>query len=228
MRLATESSSSEEQERLREMASKLRQEAQAMEEQLKSTRSTERMTPDASTSEPQYTRLGGSLWTIQYRFSSQPKDEEDEDPSSGKPVILPNYSGKLTIRLREDGFTDIVRHEPMGILGTVEIRKVWGWDKEYSQDDDMDYLLFSMDVALPDTDPKLPSAEERYYLQARVETDEQNKKNAITLKDGTVTCKKDVAEKTEGLWSLFKVAGILSEFRYVGNFAARPSLDDES
>ena len=39
-----------------------------------------------------------------------------------------------------------------------------------------------------------------------------------TLKDGIITVKNDLSERTKDVWRLFSVAGILLEFRYVGSF----------
>jgi hypothetical protein len=110
----------------------------------------------------------------------------------------------------------------------IKVVKIWGWDQETSNEDNMDYLLFSMDVTFPDTDPDLPSQTQRYYFQARIDRDNNsssnnNINNNIVLRDGTITVKKDVAETTKGRWGLFNVAGILSQFRYCGDFLAKPS-----
>jgi hypothetical protein len=102
--------------------------------------------------------------------------------------------------------------------------KVWGWDEEASPEDDQNYLLFSVDVVVPKTDPtKLANQKERYYFQARIDRSSSSD-NSIQLQDGTVTVKKDVAEKTNGGWGFFQVAGILTEFVYVGDFVAKPSI----
>ena len=83
-----------------------------------------------------------------------------------------------------------------------------------------------MDVKLPASDPDLPSQTERYYFQARV--DDETPNGGIALSDGTITVKKDVAEQTKGRWGLFNVAGILSQFRYCGDFVAKPSSSTPS
>jgi hypothetical protein len=132
-------------------------------------------------------------------------------------MVIPNYSGKLTVLLKGDGYSEL---KSIADGGKITITKVWGWDEENSQEDNQQYLLFSMDVLLPDSDPKLPGAKERYYFQARVG---RNDRGAIGLTEGTVTVKKDVAERTKGMWGMFQVAGILSQFRYVGDFIAKPS-----
>jgi hypothetical protein len=88
--------------------------------------------------------------------------------------------------------------------------------------------LFSIDVVVPKTDPtKLANQKERFYFQARVDRSSSSSStsdNSIELQEGTVTVKIDVAEKTNGRWGLFQVAGILTEFVYVGDFVAKPSI----
>ena len=63
---------------------------------------------------------------------------------------------------------------------------------------------------------------ERCYFKARIDDDDNKDTGIITLSDGTVRVKKDVAEKTKGMWGLFQVGGILTQFRYVGDFIAKP------
>lgn len=204
----------DDEESLLDRASKLRKEAELLEQQVSEKRlSTAASTPRAIPA-PKITQLDDSVWTLSYRFSSQPKDENED-------VIIPNYSGKLSLKLKQDGYSDLISHECTG--NQLVISKIWGWDKEDSQkDDDGDYLLFSMDVTLPKTDPKLPSVKERYYFQARI--DKNLPTQEITLQEGTITVKKDISERTKGVWGIFSVAGILTEFRYVGDFSARPTV----
>jgi hypothetical protein len=198
----------DERQRLLDKAKKLRDEAQILEGEV-------RNKPTPASSEPQtpaiplkVTDLKDSTWKISYRFSSQPKDDEED-------VVLPNYSGKLTLLLKADGYSEIISTAD----DRLQIVKVWGWDEEYSQEDEQQYVLFSMDVQLPESDPKLPDTKERYYFQARID---RTTGGEISLGDGTVTVKKDVSEKTNGMWGLFQVAGILTQFRYVGDFIAKP------
>lgn len=142
-----------------------------------------------------------------YRFSSEPTS--DDDDGSDKPI---NYSGKLTLTFRTDGYTDLISHEPSG-TPSLDITKVWGWDEEVSSEDDERYVLFSVNT-------KSSSGEtERFYWQARIDT---NQKNEITLADGTVTVKKNV-EPPGGFWGIFNGGGILAQFRYVGNFGGKPT-----
>lgn len=206
---------------LLERARILREEAASLERKL---RKDQPLRPAEAIPAPpmEVTDLGESTWIVSYRFSSQPKDDEknnsNDDQTQGTTTLLPNYSGKVTLRLREDGYTDLVSPSEANKL---VISKVWGWDEEYSQEDQQQYLLWSMDVRIPDSDPLLPGATERYYFQARI--DREGSKGVIALRDGTVTVKKDVAEKTKGRWGLFQVGGILTQFRYVGDFVAKPA-----
>jgi hypothetical protein len=207
-----------EQQQFLEKARALRDEAQQLETTLRETK------PKSSVDVPtilkpplKITDLKDSIWVLSYRFSSQPKDDNENDNNT---IILPNYSGKVTLRLKEDGYSELLSLAD----DKLQIPKIWGWDEEYSSDDEQEYLLFSMDVKIPKSDPsKLSDQTERFYFQARIDKDEAD--GAIVLQDGTVTVKKDVAEKTKGMWGLFKVAGILTEFRYVGDFVAKPSSE---
>jgi hypothetical protein len=194
-------------------ASKLRKEAELLQQQVSEKRLSTAASAPRAIPDSKITQLDDSVWTLSYRFSSQPKDEDDD-------VIIPNYSGKLTLKLKGDGYSDLMSHECTG--NQLLISKIWGWDKEDSQkDDDETYLLFSMDVTLPETDPKLPSIKERYYFQSRI--DQNPSTQEIILQEGTITVKKDISARTNGVWGLFSVGGILTEFRYVGDFSARPS-----
>ena len=215
---ASKNDDGDENKKLLEKARLLREEASQLEDKLRETAPARIVEDAASTSVAplKITNLSESLWTLSYRFSSQPKDDDDDD--SMKAVVLPNYSGKVTIRFLGDGYSELVdQSEDSKIM----VKKVWGWDEEYSREDEQQYLLFSMDVTFPKTDPILPGQSERYYFQARIDRSESDQR--ITLAEGTVTCKKDIAEKTKGRWGLFQVAGILTQFRYVGDFVAKPS-----
>jgi hypothetical protein len=238
-------SDSDDGESLRDRALKLRQEAELLQQQVSAKRlATAAATPSTISAPPIITQLADSIWTLSYRFSSQPKPK-DEDDDDG--ILIPNYSGKLTLKLKRDGYSDLISHESTGNQPPLVISKIWGWDQEDSQttnaptaDEKETYLLLSMDVTLPATDPKLPSVKERYYLEARIGLDQdlskskskskssQSKAKAITLQQGTITVKKDISERTKGVWGFFSVAGILTEFRYVGDFSARPSREGPS
>ena len=219
-------------------ASKLREEAELLQRELEEAKRSKIGTsrPQASDDrvgkslpQPTYKQLRDSTWTVIYRFSSQPSKDDDgsDEGSSGEKSRNVYYSGSFNIYFKGDGYSELVSHEPTGgtssTSNAVEIVKVWGWDKETSNDDGLDYILWSMDVKLPKIDPKLPSQTERFYLQARVD---QNKapQEGLSLKDGTITVKQDIADRTGGIWGLFSVKGILSEFKYVGEFATRPTM----
>lgn len=211
---SSEDSPSKESSDLLERAQKLREEALRLEQNLRENRpSTNRKNdaaPDAAKPAAAPTELEDSTWTFSYRFSSQPKEDEDADE-----IILPNYSGKLTIRLTPDGYSEVVSNEE----NQLRIGKVWGWDEEYSREDQKKYLLFSMDVQFPKTDPLMSERIERCYLQARVDRDPID--GTIALNEGTVTVKKDISNKTRGMWGIFQVSGILTQFRYVGDFSSK-------
>ena len=57
------------------------------------------------------TDLADSKWTISYRFSDQPEsrsttnDDNNNDNDDIKRIF---YSGKVTIQLRSDGYTDLL------------------------------------------------------------------------------------------------------------------------
>ena len=204
-------SSSDEAERLKQSASKLREEAEAMRQELDDARPRTKA-PSSSVLQPSppvtYTDLKDSSWTFTYRFSKEPTSDDDGDEKKDDKQARVNYSGKLTVTLRADGYTDIISHEPLG-SPALNISKVWGWDEEVSNEDDLRYLLFSVNTKSP---------EERFYWQARID---RNQKNEIALADGTVTIKKNV-EPPGGFWGLFNGRGILVQFRTVGNFGGKP------
>ena len=200
---------------LLEQAKRLREEADALEQQVGSSRA-ERQQQTITPETIQVTDLKNSIWTISYRFSRQPETEDTKNQETDK--IITNYPGRITLQFRSDGYTDILS---TGNDDQLEIQKVWGWDKEYSQDDDQYYLLFSMDFLFPES---TNSQSERYYFQARVDTTNTEKGlSVLKLSDGTVTVKRDVSERTKGVWGFFSVTGILTEFRQVGSFVAKPT-----
>ncbi|KAG7354790.1 hypothetical protein IV203_004146 [Nitzschia inconspicua] len=174
----------------------------------------------------EYTELENSIWTISYRFSSQPPLENNDNYNKKDSNAMPFrtfYSGNFRIRLKDDGYSEYLSTELDFSSSKSDIRivKIWGWDKETSNEDRQDYLLFSMDLKLPGSDPDLPNQTERYYFQARIDWGTPKGKSILQLRDGTITVKKDVAEQTKGRWGLFNVAGILSQFRYCGDFIAK-------
>lgn len=211
---------------LLEKARKLREEASLLEDNLRSTASPS-LSPkfEAAQLAVRNTVLEGSIWTLSYRFSSEPTPKR-ENKNSNKAIADPPrvfYSGKVTILLKQDGYSELleVENRKDATENDIRVTKVWGWDKETSNEDDLDYLLFSMDVRFPASDPSSPDTTDRCYWQARIETDSTGD-GSISLKEGTITIKKDVTESTGGMWGLFNVAGILTEFRYCGDFVAKP------
>lgn len=219
---------------LLEKARILREEASLMEDNLRAATSSATASLSAIADAPVAIvinkQLEDSIWTLSYRFSSQPAPKEsNKDNNNETPTPMTFYSGKLNILLKADGYSEriIAKENTEANTNTskentdIEIVKIWGWDRETSNEDDLDYLLFSMDVQFPASDPDLSNKKERYYFQARVEQDTNDK--SIALKEGTITVKKDVTEKTGGMWGLFNVAGILTEFRYCGDFVGKAS-----
>mmetsp|Transcript_2133 Transcript_2133/g.3278 ORF Transcript_2133/g.3278 Transcript_2133/m.3278 type:complete len:120 (+) Transcript_2133:654-1013(+) len=103
-------------------------------------------------------------------------------------------------------------------VAEAEIVKVWGWDEEVSQEDDKRYVLFSMDV-----NTNQPQSPQRVYFQARIDSVNNNDQE-IVLKEGTVTIKQDLAETKKMMnFGFFSPKGILAQFRYVGDFVAKPA-----
>lgn len=160
-----------------------------------------------------------------YRFANEPLNNNDDDDDKDK-VPRKSYGGKLQIRLRGDGYTDIIQSASSGDddnINAASFTKVWGWDIETSSEDQLDYILFSADVRLP---PPI-STEDRFYFQARVDKEGPNK-NILALNDGSVTLKRNVKAPGGGQfgWGLFKGAeSILAVFRDVGEFRCK-SLQD--
>lgn len=165
-----------------------------------------------------YTSLEDSSWTVSYRFASEPtrKDNSEEDDSTA----LRFYSGKISVKFRGDGYTDIVNDDELQNNSGVEIVKFWGWDAELSSEDNRKYLEFSADVLLPTSDSNYSARENvsRFYFNARV--DEDSKTGEITFSDGTVTLKRDV-EPPAGVWGMFNAGGILAQFKYCGEFLCK-------
>jgi hypothetical protein len=152
---------------------------------------------------------------LTYRFADEPSNDEEENE---KPAVF--YRGQLSLQFKPDGYTDLVSHGGQDTTAKIEIEKVWGWDEELSQEKEDEgsnnrYILFSMD-AKTSTNPN----RQRFYFQARLEQEQ----GQILLKDGTVTMKQDLA-KTKGIMNMgfFSAQGILAQFRYVGDFIAKPA-----
>lgn len=205
--------------KLLDKASQLRQEATDLESKLRTEQvgKPKRNTPKVNKPDiiPVCKRIEDSVWTFTYRFSSQPESSDEEEQA--KPRVF--FGGKLSVKFRADGFTDIVAHETGDASKALSIVKTWGWDTEYSNQDETEYLLFSVDIKVPET--KIDKAgQERFYLQAR----QEREGDAIVLKEGTVTVKRDVNDSASpGFWGVFSGKGILAQFRYVGDFVAKPS-----
>ncbi len=205
---------------LLEKARRLREEASQLEDNLRaSSMSSATGVPVEIVSNKQ---LEESKWTLTYRFSSQPAPKESEKDDKQQVTPKKFYSGKMNLLLKENGYSEqiIQAQDASKNEGDIQIVKIWGWDRETSNEDNLDYLLFSMDIKFPASDPDLSNQKERYYFQARVEEESDG---SISLKEGTITVKKDVTEKTGGMWGFFNVAGILTEFRYTGDFVAKAS-----
>jgi hypothetical protein len=198
-----------------EKALRLRQEATDLETKLRAEQEgkPQRNTPEGTKADILVCKsIDDSVWTFQYRFSNEPESDNEEE-AEGKPRDF--YRGKLTVKFRADGFTDIVSQEPGEPSKALSIVKAWGWDTETTSEDKKEYLLFSADIKLPDN-----GGEERFYLQARQEREGDN----IVLEEGTVTVKRDVNNKSSpGFWGVFSGKGILAQFRYVGDFVSKPS-----
>jgi len=191
-------SRSNEQDELLQEASRLREEARALEASMDRAPA-----QDQEKATLTYSKIEDSVWMISFRFSNEP-DSDDEERKRRF------FSGQLKVLFKADGFTDVLSSD-----SDLQIAKVWGWDVETSAEDGLEYLLFSMDAFVNDTT-------QRFYFQARKEED-------CTLQEGTVTIKQDIVEakKTPSMWGLFSPAGILAQFRYVGNFVAKPSRTDD-
>jgi len=230
-----DSGESTEVEKLRQTASKLRAEAQEAEKGLK-------RSPSSSAEENKYVKpveystLSDSCWEITYRFANEPESNKDDnnDNNNNKNNNDENntpqrkfYAGKLQLQFRGDGYTDIIIPAKDGDdddvtnsgSNSATFQKVWGWDLETSAEDTLDYLLFSADVAFP---PPIGTSE-RVYFQARVDREGKNE-DVLSLKDGSVTVKRNVEAPGGGSWwGIFRGAeGILAQFRSVGEFKCRP------
>ena len=196
-------------EQLRQSAQNLRDEIEILESKLDRKPIIGNQMESAVT----YSSLTDSVWTLSYRFTSDPPPKDDAEPRTTS-----KYSGKLTVKFRSDGYTDIIEHEPIGETALV-ISKAWGWDKETSNEDEKEYVLFSTDVQLPVSDKAAPNQERRFYWQARVDAESGG---FLSLTDGSVTVKKDI-EPPGGFWGVLNAGGILAQFRHVGNFASKPN-----
>jgi hypothetical protein len=224
---------------LKARAAKLREEAELLELEAKQRRiaGTGTKRPEAATLAPepaQCTAIANSVWQLSYRFSDRPEPRPDEDNlQTGLQQARKFYSGKLTLKFRSDGYTDIISQESLGSSSDAAIvTKVWGWDLDKSNEDnkkdsaaanaEKEFLLFSADFQIPwidEEDRATKIISQRFYFQARQMKEKQT--NIISLSEGTVTVKQDIVKKSMR-WGLFSPAGILAQFRYVGDFVAKP------
>jgi hypothetical protein len=209
------------------MAAQLREEVRALE----ATTAIARQSKNAalyntSSVVVEYTDIADSVWTLSYRFAGDP-----ESPTTSPEVVDPKrrfFGGKLTVKFRKDGYTDLLSQESVGLSSAAcKPIKAWGWDIElskdnnlYSYEEDDEYILFSIDVELPPLEKEQSlSSQQRFYFQARKVTDSTT--GVVSFVDGTVTVKRDIVEKT-AIWGFFSPAGILAQFRYVGGFILKP------
>ncbi|KAL3790781.1 hypothetical protein ACHAW5_010757 [Stephanodiscus triporus] len=171
-----------------------------------------------------------------YRFANEPESDEVDDEKE-RPRRRKMYGGKVRIRFRADGYSDILPSptttddydERIERIDGASFDKVWGWDLEDeasadSGDDDTtrEYLLFAADVRLP---PPI-SAVKKFYFQASVVIGDDHD-GVLSLKDGSVTVKRDVGPpRGGGWWGVFRGGnGILARFVQVGEFRCRPIHD---
>mmetsp|Transcript_20234 Transcript_20234/g.58044 ORF Transcript_20234/g.58044 Transcript_20234/m.58044 type:complete len:244 (-) Transcript_20234:81-812(-) len=202
-------------EDLRSRAEKLRREVEELEAKMKREKPSASSTASSAPAvlKKTYTTLDDSEWTLSYRFASDPPPKDDADDGNDQ-VRLRFYSGKVGIKLKSDGYTDITDDEQ---VKDITYSKFWGWDEEISNEDGLRYLLFSADVE-KSADDNNPGTD-RFYFQARVEQDERSKE--ISLADGKVTVKRDI-EPPGGFWGVLSGKGILAQFRVCGDFVCRP------
>ena len=218
-------SNESEQDALLNKASQLRKEAQELEKKLPKDKTSEgrasSSTGGATAIPSSYTSLDNSNWTISYRFASDPPPKEDDGDGTVMEQKLLYYSGKVSIRFRQDGYTDILTTtDPKS--SPVTFVKFWGWDTEISEEDGETYLSFSSDVVLPSNDLNYnDGASLRFYFNAKVEESEAD--GVLSIRDGTVTVKRDVQSPGGGFWGVFNGGGILAQFRYCGEFLIKPS-----
>ena len=222
---------------LRASAQKLRDEVARLESALDRNTDdalTKRATAATTANLVSYTSLEDSMWLLKYRFTSDPPSDDSKNqnnPASSSEKQPSLYSGTLTVRFRADGYTDLLGSESTGAGSGLKIVKVWGWDKERSNDNtdtdvkdkDQEFILFSTTVQLPASDTTAPNAQLRFYWQGRIVETSPTTTSALSIVDGTVTVKKDVAPIMDGFWGgLFRGSGgILAQFRQVGNFVAK-------
>lgn len=202
---------------LKEKASRLRKEADELEEKMKNRRnldSLHKQKSNASEEDKYWKDIRGSSWIMSYRFASNAIPQEND-------AKIDYYNGKIKIELTPDGYTNLIECiEPSEEnVKRLHFLKFWGWDEEISNEDSLKYVLFSADVKLPKSDPNYSEKPVRFYFQARVDKDD--KSGNITLNDATVTLKKDI-QPPAGFWGFLSGQGILAQFRYCGDFLMKP------
>jgi hypothetical protein len=175
------------------------------------------------TAAAEYTDVEDSVWVLSYRFSNEPESDLDDNERRRF------FAGKLTVKLRRDGYTDLILHESTGPKSEFSaIVKTWGWDVEMSKDRidngaESEYILFSVDFNLAPTSESADMMKERIYFQARVQRDDRTR--IISFTEGTATVKRDVVQSS-ARWGLFSPTGILAQFRYVGDFVAKAGVEN--
>jgi hypothetical protein len=211
------------------IASKIREEVRELEAEAALSRQGRKpgFTEFLPTNTAEYLDIANSVWVFSYRFASDPEDTSERSNDNAM-MQRRLFGGKVTVKFRQDRYTDIISQESYGTtIENCNLVKAWGWDIELSKDNendvdmkDQEYILFSVDVEFPSTtDSSSVSTKERFYFQARKDTDART--GIITLADGTVTVKRDIVQKS-ARWGFFSPAGILAQFRYVGDFVAKP------
>ena len=210
------------------VASKIRQEVSELEAAAALSRQGKINEVSPKKSVVDYTDVANSVWILSYRFANDPEESNEKNRDDSLMTQRRLFGGKVTVRFRQDGYTDIVSQESYGsTIESCNIIKAWGWDVELSKDDendgdmkDQEYILFSMDVEFPTaTSGSASITTERFYFQARKDADART--GIISLSDGSVTVKRDIVQKS-ARWGFFSPAGILAQFRYVGGFVAKP------
>ena len=220
---------------LLERAARLRKEIQELERQVTSTPrpTTNQMGRNAGVvaqASAEFTDIADSVWSLTYRFSDVAEPSEDAtapDRVAGTEFRRRFYRGKVLLRFRSDGYTEMLNQESFASFSesspeTADIVKVWGWDVEESDepnDGPSKYLLFSMDVKL--SQPNGETSQQRIYFQAR--QNQAARSQLISLSEGSVTIKSDLIQKSVR-WGFFSPAGIMAQFRDVGEFIAKPTI----
>eukprot|EP00977_Amphora_coffeiformis_P022088 scaffold10394_cov173-Amphora_coffeaeformis.AAC.6 len=217
----------EKEEDLLAKAARLRQEAKDLETTLRSaTTTSSREKKDAAivTPPPVYTQISDSIWTFTYRFTIATERNTDDDASSPPP--LPKYSGKLTLHLLANGYTDLLlhiyvnnglveiclkqirissfpayllqlKHEAAVPSQALDIVKAWGWDLEQSEEQDDKTEYVLFSIDFMVPDDKTNGGKKKERFYFQARQDKDGK-GVLALQDGTVTVKQDVTETRDG------------------------------